>query len=359
MTTNAWVIHAGSHDLPREEIPKLQTGESGETYGWPSGLLGPQSSQRLHDMGITTTSLLLRVAGEFNAEQWKKVFGGKREDCERSVWPTRYAGVQEYLQHARKVHAVEYERRRRAALQAPDSNAAAGRTTNAWAVFADTFKLPLEDIPKTLNNGETGGHYGWPSGMMGKEACDRLHAKGITRCSDLIEMALSMDHDQFHKHFGGTGNVFPGRYAGAHLYLIRCVTSNPENAADYRSRLAKRPQQGFLAAVRAWCRKNSIPEGVFFTAILFLASILAAVLANNAVFSPAASFVTIIIGLRIFTGQSFGRCFCLAAYAFLAEWLAALAISPAFGYLAFGVCVFVSVDHFDKIPPFLIPASLR
>jgi len=210
------------------------------------------------------------------------------DGCERSVWPTRYAGVQEYLQRARKVHAAEYERRRRAVLQAPDSNAGTGRTTDAWAIFADTFKLPAEEIPKTLRPGETGGTYGWPNGMMGKEACERLHAKGITRSSLLMQMALSNDHDQFRELFGGAGNVFPVRFAGAHLYLVRYVTANRENTAEYQSRLAKaakpiyRPggfepvkqnsgneqdaktPHGGIVPMRALFRKNSIPEGVGF-----------------------------------------------------------------------------------------------
>ena len=44
MTTNAWVLHPDNHGLPTEELPVLNIGESGESYGWPPGLLGPQSA---------------------------------------------------------------------------------------------------------------------------------------------------------------------------------------------------------------------------------------------------------------------------------------------------------------------------
>lgn len=358
MTTNSWLVYADTHDLPHEDIPILKEGDSGESYGWPSGLLGPQSTQRLDDLGVKTTSLLIQIANELDADQWKRVFGGKRLSCERSVWPTRYAGVQEFLQRLikNKANASEYERRRRAALQLRDSSEASGRTTNAWAVFADTFKLPVEELPLALKSGEGGGSYGWPSGMMGKEALQRLHSKRITTTSRLIQMALSMDHDKFREEFGGNGNVFPIRFAGAHLYLVRCVTANPDNAEDYRKRIAS---QGVLAPVRDWFRKNSIPEGLGFTAMLFVAAMIAAALFNDVVWSPIASFVILSVGLFMITLQSLGRCVCFAAYAVMAHTIAAFITGSSSGFAALLVCIYVFVDLFAKVPSFLIPSFLR
>jgi hypothetical protein len=249
-----------------------------------------------------------------------------------------------------------YERRRRAALQSRDASEASGRTTNAWAVFADTFKLPVEELPSALKSGEGGGSYGWPSGMMGKDALHRLHAKGITKTSRLIQMALSMDHEKFREEFGGDGKVFPNRYAGAHLYLVRCVTANPDNAEEYRKRLSS---QGILAPVRDWFRRNSIPEGLGFTAMLFVAAMIAAALFNDFIWSPIASFVILSIGLFVITLQSLGRCVCLAAYAVLAQTMAAFITGSSSGFAAFLVCIYVFVDHFEKVPSVLIPSFLR
>lgn len=349
-------------------------------------------------MGITTTSVLIQIAKEFNAEQWKNVFGGRREGCESSVWPTRYAGVQEFLQRLvlRSANASEYERRRRSALQNRDSDAATGRTTDAWAVFADTFKLPLEDIPKTLKRGETGESYGWPSGMMGKIAFERLHDKGITKASQLVQVANSMDHDAFHEQFGGNGNVFPIRYAGAYLYLVRCVTSNRDNIVEYQRRLAGQNLSHHVPLIHTptapnlptWkttvgpehngptfkqtafqnltvlFRKNRIPVGLGLSVIVFVASVVAAALAGDVMFSPVARFVTISIGLRAVTPQSLGRCACQAAYAVLALIFATLVenifmIDSPVGFLATFACIYAFVDHFEKIPSILFPTFLR
>ena len=139
----------------------------------------------------TCTSTLIRIAQQLKHEEFRKVFGGKD-----NVWPNRYEAAHGYLTRVinNAENAVEYHKRcgfDRAAA----SDIGAG-TTQAWAVFDDTRQLPEEDIP-LLTKTQSGQDFGWPSGLMGPVSTSRLHAKGITRTSQLIQSANRLDHEQF------------------------------------------------------------------------------------------------------------------------------------------------------------------
>jgi hypothetical protein len=190
--TDAWLIHADNYELPQEQIPLLKKGEAtGETYGWPKGMLGPESTSRLHQKGIHTTSTLIRIAQQLKHEEFRKVFGGKD-----NVWPNRYEAAHGYLTRVinNAENAVE-DHKRCGIDRAAASDIGAGNT-QAWAVFADTRQLPEEDIP-LLTKTQSGQDFGWPSGLMGPVSTSRLHAKGITRTSQLIQSANRLDHEQF------------------------------------------------------------------------------------------------------------------------------------------------------------------
>lgn len=326
-------------------------------------------------MGVKTTSQLICIAKELDGEQWKRMFGGKRDSCERSVWPTRYAGVQDFLKRlvdSNRRNQAEYRRRIDAARA--DGNAS-GRTTDAWAVFADTRKLPEEIIPRSYQKGETGGSYGWPEGMMGPARLDKLHALGIVRTSQLIQQALSNDHDDFRIKFGST---FDNRYAGAYLYLVRSVTSNPENYAEYLRRLAnpflpprgtpstapvpKPPtskQLSIMEPLRAWLRRYSIPEHAGLAFIIFATAVLVSAIASDPIKSSLAKVLILSLGFYFVTSQKPAVCGCLALYAEIARIFIHLLAGSSVAYLALLACVYVCCAHHTKIPPSVIPALLR
>jgi hypothetical protein len=341
--------------------------------------MGPQSTQRLDAMGVKKTSQLIRIAQQLDADQWKRMFGGKRDSCEHSVWPTRYADVQNFLKRL-----VDSNRRNQAELRSRldafrAGGNAGGRTTDAWAVFADTRALPEEIIPR-LQKDEAGGSYGWPAGMMGPTTSCSLHDLGITRTSQLIQEALSMDHDDFRIKFG---SAFPKRYAGAHLFLVRSVTSNPENRDEYLRRLRSAPQppaNPFLPprgttqqqrpqplanptqpprAFQAWLRRYSIPEDAAVAFIIFVTALLARALASDPIKSSLASVLILSLGFHFVIGQKLAVCGCLALYTEIARIFIDLLAGSSIAYLAFLACVYVCCAHYTKIPPSFIPALLR
>jgi hypothetical protein len=317
-------------------------------------------------MGIRTTSRLISTALELDREQWKRMFGGKSASCNLSVWPTRYAGVQDFLQQS--INNPHNEAEFRSRINAGKGPSGGGRTTDAWAIFADSRQLPDENIPKELQKGESGGSYNWPNGLMGPEACKRLHAMGITKTSQLIHYALTHDIDDFHAQFGGSLSVFGNRYAGAYLYLVRCVTSNPENFADYQRRLAKggdlgpapsvSAQKG-LHSLRSQFRRCHIPEDAGFTLILFAFALLAGAIVQHSVKSPIAIALVLSSGLFFVTGQSLGFCICVASYAVFAHIVTTLIASSIMAHVLFFVCVYICVAHNHNIPPSFIPSLLR
>ncbi len=341
--TDDWLTKADNSKLPAEEIPLLTAGVSGESYGWPKGLMGPEATKRLHLMGITSTSSLIQMANEMDLNSWKRLFGSRRENEENAVWPTRYSGVHGYLLRLinNSENAAEYQRRL-AARQTNSQEAAAGTTTSAWAIFADTRNLPQEDIPKTISGGEGGGSFGWPKGMMGKEAVERLHQKNITKTSQLIQIALDMDHAAFCAEFK---TVWPTRFAGAHLYLHRTVLCNSSNLSEFRRRGGKSGGGG--------------QNGLIASAVIFAVAMLAAFFADDMFLSLLASVVVCGVGLYVTTKQSPGICMCLGGYAVIAKIIATFMLSSTAALPVFLLFIYVFVDHHTKLPSALIPKMFR
>ena len=146
--TDAWLVHACNHHLPEEQIPLLLEGgaETGEDYGWPSGLMGPKSTARLHQMGIFTTSGLIRIANELSHDQFRKMFGGSD-----NVWPVRYAGVHGYLMRviSSEKNAAEYQRRLTQTHTGPIG--VQPRKPNARDALCGYFRQYLPYLPDELS----------------------------------------------------------------------------------------------------------------------------------------------------------------------------------------------------------------
>ena len=342
-TTDNWLAKADNSKLPEEDIPLLSQGESGDSYGWPTGLMGPQATARLHLMGITSTSALIQMANGMDLNSWKRLFGSKRENEENAVWPKRYANVYGYLVRViqNPENAREY-RQRLANRESTLQDAATGLTTAAWAVFADNQRLPEENIPKALSAGESGGSFGWPKGMMGELSLERLHAQGITKASQLIQKAVDMDHASFCAEFK---RVWPTRFAGVHLYLNRAVLCNAENLAEFR--------------LRGGRVGGGVQNGPIASGVIFFAALLASFFANDTFLSHLASLAVCSVGIYVATKQSPGICMCLGAYAVIAYILATFMLSSTVAYPVFLLFIYIFVDHHAKVPSFLIPAMFR
>jgi hypothetical protein len=343
--TDDWLAKADNSNLPDEDIPLLSSGESGESYGWPSGLMGPQASARLHLMGITSTSALIQMANEMDVNSWKRLFGSKTESEQNAVWPRRYANVYGYLQ--RVIQSPQNAREYKSRLAKRLSNmqvAETGLTTAAWAVFADTQHLPQENIPEVLPAGYSGGSYGWPKGMMGKESLERLHRiKKITKASELIQKGLTMDHAAFCAEFK---DVWPTRFAGVHLYLNRAVLCNADNMAEFRRR------GGSVGG-------GAVPNGLIASAVIFVVALLASFFANDAFLSHLASLAVCTVGIYVATKQSLGICMCLGAYAVIAQILATFTFSSTAALPVFLLFIYIFVDHHARLPSVLIPSMFR
>ena len=344
-TTDNWLAKADNSKLPEEDIPLLSQGESGDSYGWPTGLMGPQATARLHLMGITSTSALIQMANGMDLNSWKRLFGSKRENEENAVWPKRYANVYGYLVRViqNPENAREYRKRlgeRESTLQ----DAAAATTTAAWAIFAEIYRLPEESIPNGLSAGEAGGSYGWPKGMVGDTICQRLHAKNppITKASQLIQKGVDLDHAAFCAEFKP---IFGTRVAGAHLYLNRTVFCNAENMAEFIRR-GGRVGRG-------------VQNGLIASSVIFFAALLASFFANDTFLSHLASLAVCSVGIYVATKQSPGICMCLGAYAVIAYILATFMLSSTVAYPVFLLFIYIFVDHHAKVPSVLIPAMFR
>ncbi len=62
--TDDWLLYADVHELPQELLPGYAFEGTGAKYGWPKGMFGEKSFHGLADMGIHTTSQLLRIVDE-------------------------------------------------------------------------------------------------------------------------------------------------------------------------------------------------------------------------------------------------------------------------------------------------------
>jgi hypothetical protein len=343
--TDAWLVKADTCALPQEDIPLLSQGDSGESYGWPAGLMGVQSTARLRDMGITTTSSLIKMANGMDLNSWKRLFGSRwgNEGEQNAVWPKRYANVYSYLLRViqnNPENAREYKKR---LANIPNlMDAATGRTTAAWAIFADTQKLPEENIPKELGAGQAGGHYGWPNGLMGNVALAGLHKKGIAKASQLFQKGVNMDHAAFCAEFE---SVFTNRVAGAHMYLSRAVLCNAENLAEFRR--------------RGGSVRGGDQNGLIASAVIFIAALLASFFANDTFLSHLASLAVCSVGIYVVTKQSPGICMCLGAYAVIAQILATFTFTSAVAAPIFLLFIYIFVEHHDKLPSVLIPSMFR
>jgi hypothetical protein len=149
---------------------------------------------------------------------------------------------------------------------------------------------------------------------------------------------------------------------------VRCVTSNPENFADYQRRLAKggdlgpdpsdSAQKG-LHSLRSLFHRCHIPENAGFTLILFAFALLAGAIVQHSVKSPIAIVLVLSSGLFFVTGQRLGFCICVASYAVFAHIVTTLIASSIIAHALFLVCVYICVAHNHNIPPSFIPSLLR
>ncbi len=100
--------------------------------------------------------------------------------------------------------------------------------TEDWLAWADTHKLPDEDIKIA-----SGGPQGWPSGMLGEVTAKNLHDMGITKVSTICQDALSMNKEQFEAKYG---RAWTKIHAVAEFFAR--TVQNPERMAELKRRLS-------------------------------------------------------------------------------------------------------------------------
>jgi len=69
-----WVKFASSKPLPREHIYICTDCKEGVDQGWPPGLMTPTTSQLLHRIGVTETSILIQAAVDLDSETFNTNF---------------------------------------------------------------------------------------------------------------------------------------------------------------------------------------------------------------------------------------------------------------------------------------------
>ena len=104
---------------------------------------------------------------------------------------------------------------------------AAETLKDEWVLHATTHDLPNERIPQIFRRGESGETLGFPRRMVGDSALAMLHARRITRLSQLIQLARRMNEKQFQAIFGGRPSW---------AYLTRIVEANPTKLQEYVTR---------------------------------------------------------------------------------------------------------------------------
>jgi hypothetical protein len=103
-------------------------------------------------------------------------------------------------------------------------------TTDSFIFFIDSNALPVEDIPLRLASGQSGGTYGWPPGMCGQGTLDKLHSKGITKVSQILQLAECMTEPQYKARFGGKPNTWVMR---------RWLHPRPEIVEEFEGRICR------------------------------------------------------------------------------------------------------------------------
>ena len=315
--TDSWLLYADTHRLSavEEMLPGKGFKGSGSDLGWPPGMFGPQSFAGFETMGIHTTSQLLRVVDTFyKPSDWSYCTSIAADSAHdrflkdfAAFHINRPAGVHGFL--LRFIDAAhnpgnraEYERRL-AAIGYPSSNRRLWDPATVYPFFDNPYD-PAYSEPYIAPAPA-------PAWQPAPAPAPAWQPQPVR-----------------------------------HVYQ---PDSSPRDSS----------QPAVLAPIKHFFRQNSIPEHLGFSLALALAAAVTAALFGDMGF--IASVVVLCVGLFFIKGgaagsPSIGRCFCLAAYAVLGQFLVAFASdSGAMGFAVFVASVYLLVAHQDKFPAQMLP----
>jgi hypothetical protein len=187
--THTWLMHACTYDYPSEELT--------DNSGWPSGMMGPKRAQKLQNKGISNFKQLMQRAISMTESDFKAEFGGNGalDHSAAAFWEVLNTW-----------HQAQCEKQGQKIPQ-----------TDLWLSWADTHDMPSEILEQ---------REGWPPGMLGEIRVQKLESHGITKTSQLMDLAHSMNHDAFVKEFGGRDGALDHRAAAFHSFLLRSAARN-------------------------------------------------------------------------------------------------------------------------------------
>jgi hypothetical protein len=160
-------------------------------------MMGPKRAEKLQAEGINNFKQLMQRATSMAEPEFKAKFGGHGalDNAAGAFWEVLNTW-----------HQAQCERKGQKIPQ-----------TDAWLSWADTHNLPAESLDQ---------REGWPPGMLGEIRVAKLAAHGVTKTSQLMDLAQSMSHDAFVQEFGGKDGALDSRAAAFHTFLLRSAARN-------------------------------------------------------------------------------------------------------------------------------------
>jgi hypothetical protein len=187
--TQRWLMHACTNDFPSEDLTNND--------GWPKGMMGPARAQKLKDKGINNFRQLMQQAVSMEESRFKREFGGNGalDHAAGAFWEVLTTW-----------HHAQLERTGQKIPQ-----------TQTWLMWADNHDLPAESLKQ---------REGWPEGMLGEIRVAKLESQGVSKTSQLMNMALAMTQEDFVREFGGKGGALDNRAAAFHAFLRKSAQRN-------------------------------------------------------------------------------------------------------------------------------------
>jgi hypothetical protein len=193
-------------------------------------MMGPKRAEKLREMGISNFKQLMERAVSMSEDAFKAEFGGRSGALDNVAGPFHEVLL-----------AWHYSQSEKRGQKIPQ--------TDAWLMFADNHGVPAESLASRS---------GWPDGMLGEIRVQKLAAQGVTKTSELMNFALTMDQSEFVQTFGGRSGSLDNRAAAFYSFLLRSANHNGIKApqtkpnpipTDHRPNTSSSPNRMLIAIV--------------------------------------------------------------------------------------------------------------
>jgi hypothetical protein len=163
-------------------------------------MMGPKRAEKLQALGINNFAQLMQqaIAPSMTEEKFKQKFGGRDGALDNAAGAFYEVLVTWYF--------AQCERKGQKIPQ-----------TDQWLMFADSHGLPAENLAS---------REGWPNGMLGELRVEKLAGQGVTKRSQLMNLALTMSQDEFVSEFGGRKGALDNRASAFYSFLQRSAAYN-------------------------------------------------------------------------------------------------------------------------------------